>query len=114
MGLLAAALGSPHLKGDTEGKISGAPNCSKKDVFKSFGLFYENSAWQTDLGTTVTLHGSRGKSEIGVVQSITGEFSESLCDSLEMVISCVPFSGGNRGSEVIVFCFHSSSPGCGW
>lgn len=114
MGLLVVVLGSFYLKGDIEGKILGVFNCSKKDVFKSFGFFYENSVWQIDLGIIVILYGFRGEFEIGVVQSIIGEFFEFFCDSLEMVIFCVFFSGGNRGLEVIVFCFYFLFLGCGW
>ena len=70
MELSAATLGSPHLKGVTEGKVSGAHEGNKKDVPKSWGLFCGRNAWQADLGTTVTLPGSSGDSEIGVVQGV--------------------------------------------
>lgn len=43
MRLLAVVLGSPQLKGDIEGKVSDAHIGTMKDVFKTFGLFYERN-----------------------------------------------------------------------
>lgn len=100
MGLLAGALSSPHLRGDTERSVSGAHKGSEKDIFFKCQTLLKRNAWKMYLGIFVTFPNSSGESEICVVQSITtysGEVSESLCGSVEM-ISYVSFSGENRGS----------------